>query len=187
MFVELGAGVGLASCVASRCFPRAHVFATDVAEGALRLCSTNLKTATSQEKLVHVRALDWADAASVSPAGWAEADWTTIQGATGLVLLAADPIYDDDVTHLFVTHLAAWLWRFPKAVCLIAFEKRINMEPTNPGVPVAHEVEHFLNVLEENRLQIAAVLDVDSLPAAFEYDRGPSQFLEIVWIRPKEK
>ncbi|XP_046659695.1 methyltransferase-like protein 22 [Homalodisca vitripennis] len=114
--LELGSGVGLTSIVTSLVARR--VICTDVdLGGILNLITANIElNAELVRAPVSVMALDFFQE------DWSE-ELTAVVGQTDLVL-AADVIYDNDLTEAFVKTLTKILSTPPKKTVLVALEKR---------------------------------------------------------------
>ncbi|XP_052819743.1 uncharacterized protein LOC128245580 isoform X2 [Mya arenaria] len=129
--VELGAGAGLSSIVAA--MYAASVYCTDVGDNVLQLARENVSSAFTCPTLprplcpVRVRQLDWFSDFAESTSGndpafhLSEDDVTNISNID--VLIAADVVYDFDLTDAFLNTVLAISERTPNLVAYIALEK----------------------------------------------------------------
>uniref|UniRef100_A0A1B6GD54 Methyltransferase-like protein 22 n=1 Tax=Cuerna arida TaxID=1464854 RepID=A0A1B6GD54_9HEMI len=165
--LELGSGVGLTSIVTSLVARR--VICTDVdLGGILNLISANIElNAELVRAPVSVMALDFF-----------QEDWskelTAVVGQADLVL-AADVIYDNDLTEAFVKTLTKILSTPPKKTVLVALEKRFVFTIEDLDV-VAPCYEHFLSSIKKEWVRppmsqwTMEPLELD-FPQYFQYDR----------------
>ncbi|XP_076381080.1 methyltransferase-like protein 22 isoform X2 [Megalopta genalis] len=160
--LELGAGVGLTSIVAS--FLAKEVICTDIdVEGILKLIRRNfLRNSAYVKSKFYVNELDFLN--STWPTFYKE----RLNEAT--IILAADVIYDESITEGFVRTLKTLLSsEIPKTI-YIALEKRYvftaaNMDTTAPMY------EEFLKHIEtEEQNWRIEYIKID-FPKYFKYDR----------------
>ncbi|XP_054285945.1 methyltransferase-like protein 22 [Macrosteles quadrilineatus] len=165
--LELGSGVGLTSIVTS--IVAKHIVCTDVdLEGILNLIASNVKLNSDLVKApITVKALDFFQTE------WDE-EMKAIMNEVDLVL-AADVIYDNDLTDAFVKTLTKILSTPPKKVVLVALEKRFVFTLEDLDV-VAPCYEHFLKVIKQEWMSppmsnwSMEQLPLD-FPQYFHYDR----------------
>lgn len=136
--VELGAGPGLAGIALAR--QAAQVFLTDVGAEVLCNCRKNVDANAASFKhgpqVAQVRQLDWLEplpqSCPQSSAGddpsidfsWCKEDVQALQHAQ--VFLAADCIYDNDLSEAFMRTAAQLLRGAPSSNLLLALERRFN-------------------------------------------------------------
>ncbi|VVD03255.1 unnamed protein product [Leptidea sinapis] len=162
--LELGAGTGLTSFVAS--IYAKKVVCTDIdLGGILDLIKLNAKyndkLIKSQFKVV---ALDFMDT------NWNSVLQREVQQAD--IIVAADVIYDDDVTTAFMTTVHKILTTNPPKTLYIVLEKRyvFTLEHMDSVAPC---YETFLNLLEKLKLEKMWVVEELSpdFPQYFQYER----------------
>jgi predicted nicotinamide N-methyase len=125
----LGAGCGLVGLVAARAGAR-KVYCTDIGHDVLSNCQKNVQH-NNVRGAVTVRWLDWAniDEESVHPAfrgkfGWTPGEFDELCKTVN-VILAADVVYDDDLTTALMRTCLSVLLRASKGTyVLLALEKR---------------------------------------------------------------
>lgn len=160
--LELGAGVGLTSIVAS--FLARDVICTDIdVKGILRLIRRNVARNSSYIKCnISINELDFLNLKS--PA-FSERN---IHQAT--VILAADVIYDETITTAFVQTLAKLLDSKTPKVVYIALEKRF-VFTTADMETVAPMFEDFLRSIEREKLNWNIEYVKIDFPRYFNYNR----------------
>lgn len=176
VFLELGCGVGLPSLVLSKgmTFKSIHhtVFMTDIEGPALENARFSAgcihKDSLKQKRRrslsggrvdLRVRALDWMSSLSrtsfrkwrheLLSYGWTTSDAETLEAAVisgKLVVLAADPVYDEAFTEGLVGVLCELAAAAPKLEILLSLERRINFIMGDIK-PRAVHYDHFWNEL----------------------------------------
>ncbi|XP_031561304.1 methyltransferase-like protein 22 [Actinia tenebrosa] len=189
--MELGAGVGLCSIVLGRVASR--VFCTETGhEAILKNCKQNVETnshlyrnATMKEngdynRVVKVRQLDWTKDCLPEDEGGCEFGWSNedrheLDKIT--VLIAADVIYDNQLTDAFFKKVVHYLHKNDSAVLYITIEKRLNftLEFLEVSCPA---YDHFINTLQ--KLESEQVLQSRKIPTSFK------QFLEYERVKELE-
>lgn len=162
--LELGAGVGLASIVASMFADR--IFATDVGDEVLEMCRRNVYANKHLQHLhsgsVHVRELDW-----MQPD------------------LRADVIYSDELTDAYFNTVKSILTKKTTSTTVIlSLERRLNFTLADLDVSCAAYtyfkqcLEQLEQLMTETNRNFTAQL-VDNIPQYFSYER--SKYLEL-WL-----
>ncbi|XP_076663641.1 methyltransferase-like protein 22 isoform X2 [Andrena cerasifolii] len=160
--LELGAGVGLTSIVAS--FLADKVICTDVdVEGILKLIRKNFvrNSAYSKSKIL-IKELDFLNLQ------WPTFLHKRIDEAT--IILAADVIYDESITEGFVLTLAKLLNSENPKAAYVALEKRYVFTTANMDT-VAPMYEEFLKCIERQNLKWHIEYIKIDFPRYFKYDR----------------
>ncbi|XP_014679426.1 PREDICTED: methyltransferase-like protein 22 isoform X2 [Priapulus caudatus] len=187
--IELGAGTGLVSIVLA--MVAKMVFCTDTGEEVLRLCQRNIvrnSQLVPQENRVAVKELNWqeevaskaAESAEVGPFFWSREEIAQLYRAD--VILAADVVYDDDLTDAFFKTAYDLMSCLPSKTVLISVEKRLNFTLSNLEVG-SPAYQHFQTCLEElsHYATDTVSFSVDQVPTdfpqIFSYDRV--KFLEL--------
>jgi hypothetical protein len=151
--------------------PCRRVYLTDVSSSVTRLIDKNLATNSHLASLcwqergqaeVRTRVLDWRkplDFRSTAPScssalagGWTQEDTEALtpdpdvqqQQEGGVVWVAADVIYDDEITRHFFLALATSIR--PGEHLFLALEKRVNFELASLSL-AAHGYQHFLTYI----------------------------------------
>ncbi|XP_059623003.1 methyltransferase-like protein 22 [Phlebotomus argentipes] len=169
--LEVGSGCGLTSIVASTYAKR--VICTDISEGGiLSVISRNVQR--NVRKNIQVLELDF-----LQPEVWKET-LKSDQDAGIDYVLAADVIYDDDITDAFIATLDHLLSHsnYPMKV-LIALEKRYVFTVTDLDT-TAPCFEHFLKHFEELRYSRGwrmEYIPMRTIPQYFTYERVPQLIL----------
>ncbi|XP_031830769.1 methyltransferase-like protein 22 isoform X2 [Nomia melanderi] len=160
--LELGAGVGLTSIVAS--FLAKEIICTDVdLEGILKLIHRNfLRNSAYIKSKVSIKELNFLNLT------WPTFYEKRINEAT--IILAADVIYDENITEGFVQTLKKLLTSEIQKVVYIALEKRyvfttVNMDTTAPMY------EEFLKCIEAQKENWHIEYIKIDFPRYFKYDR----------------
>ncbi|XP_054014871.1 methyltransferase-like protein 22 isoform X1 [Hylaeus anthracinus] len=160
--LELGAGVGLTSIVAS--FLAKEVICTDVdIEGILKLIHRNFtRNSVYVKSKISVKELNFFDLK------WPTSYEKSVNVAT--IILAADVIYDENITEGFVQTLVKLLDSEIPKVAYITLEKRFvfttaNMDTTAPMY------EDFLKCFETHNLNWRIEYIKIDFPQYFKYDR----------------
>nr|CAD7437726.1 unnamed protein product [Timema bartmani]CAD7451933.1 unnamed protein product [Timema tahoe] len=165
--LELGSGVGFTSVVAGMF--ASEVVCTDVNNGGiLDLIRGNAKR---NHKFIKAKF-------SVVGLDFFAKEWSKVLSAKlskATVVLAADVIYDNDLTEAFVETLVKILNTPPAKTVYIALEKRyvFTVADLDTGAPC---YEHFLHCLDQARSHsLASLWSVEQLaidfPQYFNYDR----------------
>lgn len=162
VILELGAGVGLTSIVAS--FPAAEVICTDInIKGILKLIHRNfIRNKAYIKSKIYVKELNFLNLK------WSTFYKKRINEAT--VILAADVIYDEAVTKGFVQTLAELLNSDVQKVVYIALEKRY-VFTTAKMETIAPMYEEFLNLIEAKHLNWHIEYIKIDFPQYFKYNR----------------
>jgi hypothetical protein len=86
-------------------------------------------------------------------------------------VLAADCVYDDELTSALVHQLELLLPALPSASAIVAVERRVNfsLEAMRPCAPAT---EHFLNRIAGSAVLQLESLEVDAVEQRFEYVRA---------------
>ncbi|XP_017882154.1 methyltransferase-like protein 22 isoform X2 [Ceratina calcarata] len=160
--LELGAGVGLTSIVAS--FLAKEVICTDInVKGILKLIRRNIERNKSYIKSkICTNELDFLNL-----------DWPTFTKQNlhqATVILAADVIYDETITTGFVQTLAKLLNSETPKVVYIALEKRF-VFTTADMETVAPMFEDFLRRIEREQLNWDVEYVKIDFPRYFNYNR----------------
>ena len=160
--LELGAGVGLTSIVAS--FLADKVICTDVdVEGILKLISKNfLRNSAYCKSKILIKELDFLNLQ------WPTFLHKRIDEAT--IILAADVIYDESITEGFVLTLAKLLNSESPKAAYVALEKRYVFTTANMDT-VAPMYEEFLKCIEKQNLNWHIEYIKIDFPRYFKYDR----------------
>ncbi|XP_022095492.1 methyltransferase-like protein 22 isoform X2 [Acanthaster planci] len=174
--LELGSGVGLCSTVMA--MTASHVFATDIGTSVLELCQRNIThnyhylmghSDENQERVeVQVRELDWFQSTKSSdhpgPFQWSKKDIEKLGEVT--VIIAADVVYDDDLTDAFFNTLIRLMSSGKDKTAFIALEKRLNFTIEDLNV-TCKAYDHFQ--LHINRLVSSQDVKycVEQLPVNF--------------------
>ena len=183
--VEVGSGVGFIGVILSILNCK-RVYLTDMSDSIVEMIQMNLETnshlrqtvhASSQSQQIDIRArvLDWRSGLNVRRIcnhhettnihGWKQEDIEFLGkdcGSEGVLWLAADVIYDDEITH----HLFHTLSRTmrPGEHLVLAMEKRFNFELSSLSV-VAHGYRRFLNYINvESHLSVPSSTVSTSFP-----------------------
>lgn len=184
---ELGAGVGIASILAARLQPR-RVYLTDKNDAAiLDLARQNvaLNVAENVEEnhrapLIKVLALDWSAAGN-------ENENAMSKGEPIDILLAADVIYDDEITDAFFQTLRHMLYNkkltTEDAYCLLTLEKR-TVFSLEAMATVAHGYARFCHHFQEEQEQesssmplVGTQVSIESIPLSLLEDNQGDGFL----------
>lgn len=205
--LELGAGTGLVGILVARAAKA--VFITDMGVDILDNCFRNVKlnfsTYKYYEKSVRVRQLNWKNSwppkvieaeeeFMMSPEykySWTLSDIDQVEEAS--ILLAADVVYNNDLTDAFFNILRKLMPPGSKKVLFLCLEKRYNFTLDDLDI-VAHSYCHFRTFIEEDVPESAGCtrdqptlresgvttpyfigkrLDVGRIPQYIqEYDRG---------------
>ncbi|XP_043284281.1 methyltransferase-like protein 22 [Venturia canescens] len=173
--LELGSGVGLTSIVAS--LLANEVICTDVnVGGILELIGSNFER---NESIVRSKFV-------ITELNFFDSDWSPqlqekLKGAT--VILAADVIYDDDVTDGFVATLSKLFDENPSRIAYVALEKRYVFTIANLD-SVAPMYEEFLRCIDRRKFNwTIEYIDLE-FPQYFQYDRVKQMIL--MKIHPKK-
>ena len=200
VFLELGCGVGLPSLVLSKAMSCRSLcrtaFMTDV-EGpvldnarraAELLCRDNPRRRRREAPVdLRVRALDWGSALSrtsfrkwepeLLACGWTPADVAVLEAAVKagrLVVLAADPVYDESLTEGLVGVLYELSEAAPKLEILLSLERRVNFL-VGDVEPRAVHYDHFWNELRGRCATLVwERLPLLDPPAHVFYQKNPS-------------
>lgn len=189
---ELGAGTGLAGMLLARVAKK--VFLTDHGDEVLDNCAQNVHLNSRRfSASVYVRELDWKAswpplekcAASQRRYNWTSQELEEFQRASFLV--AADVIYNDDLTDAFFITLERIMSRSPDKVLYMALEKRYNFTLDDLNV-VANGYSHFRKYLRTERGEdakrgdshnesspcfVGTCIDLSQIPQYVrEYERG---------------
>jgi len=143
--LELGSGTGLAALVASR--QGAQVTATDGIDDILKLAKQNVRR---NGAAIRIEKLDWLT--------FDEKDDDDLKGESFDLILAADCVYDDDLTEALFEVLRHYL-RHDAAVAVVSLELRFNFEVESLSVQ-AHGYRRFRDLsdtfFEATRLHLPA-------------------------------
>lgn len=168
VILELGAGVGLTSIVAS--FLAEEIICTDVdKKGILELIRRNfLRNHTYIKSKVYIHELDFLNLK------WPTFYEKRINEAN--IILAADVIYDENITEGFVQTLAKLLNSKISKIVYITLEKRFvfttaNMDTTAPMF------EEFLKCIEKQQFNWHIEYIKIDFPQYFKYDRVKEMIL----------
>ncbi|XP_065846751.1 methyltransferase-like protein 22 [Oscarella lobularis] len=189
--IELGAGTGLTSLVLSRYADL--VFCTDVGDGVLSCCQRNVERNIGEidAGIIQVRALNWADPdapeGSPSSFGWTAADIDRLEDLD--VIVAADVIYNDYFTEMFVNKVRSLMLRYRKCKrCYVALEKRYNftISKLDTVAPAFDYFKHCLDDLHGNDDTFV----IERLPIGFSsmfaYERSHDMELWCVYRNESE-
>lgn len=194
--LEMGSGCGLCSLMADQLGARL-VYATDVGDSVLHNLSANVDANGRHD--VRVRAFDWClpwvpgdweDAAVASLYNWRASDRAALSHPQRVMILAADVVYDDDLTSSFIVRLADVIrWMQSRAeeegsaarevMAVVAIERRLNfvLDSLSTRAPAAEHFEALLaTALKAGGAMAALRLDeppLSALPQAMEYERCP--------------
>uniref|UniRef100_A0A7N0TSZ4 Methyltransferase-like protein 22 n=1 Tax=Kalanchoe fedtschenkoi TaxID=63787 RepID=A0A7N0TSZ4_KALFE len=184
--MELGAGTGLVGILLARVAKT--VYLTDYGDEILSNCADNIML--NYEKLqckasVYVRELNWKHLWRPRFGEAAKYMWTSLeakeaQGAS--LLVAADVIYNDDLTDVFFRTLEKLMSCGSEKVLYLALEKRYNFSLDDLKV-VANGYSNFLSYIsvEEGHdgthikptAFVGKLIDLTQIPQYInEYDRG---------------
>lgn len=176
--LELGAGVGLTSIVAS--FLAKEVICTDIdVKGILDVIRRNVARNSAYVKSrISIEQLDFLNL-----------DWPALYGQRineATVILAADVIYDDKITEGFVETLAELLNRAAVTkVAYIALEKRYVFTASNFDT-TAPMYEDFLRCIEKKQLDWRVEYLKIDFPQYFKYNRVKQMILMRIENRSNE-
>ncbi|XP_033629946.1 methyltransferase-like protein 22 [Asterias rubens] len=151
--LELGAGVGLGSIVMATM--ASTVFCTDIGLDVLKLCQRNvtnnckfsMNNDPQEDHDVKVRELDWFQFSNTTMTNcssvfqWGEEDKVLLQEV--MVIIAADVIYDDELTDAFFNTLHHLMTTGKEKMAFIAIEKRFNFTVDDLKV-TCKAYDHFL-------------------------------------------
>ncbi|RZC75389.1 hypothetical protein C5167_050870 [Papaver somniferum] len=190
--VELGAGTGLLGILLARVAKT--VFLTDHGEEVLKNCALNVHLNSEIFKehatSVFVREVDWINSwppeveqchSSDERFSWTPSEIGEAEGAS--LLLAADVIYNDDLTDALFDTLQKLMSRGSTKVLYLALEKRYNFSLNDLDV-VANGYSRFKSYLrddtecrslENSKLPcfVGKLIDLTEIPQYVrEYDRG---------------
>ncbi|KOC63947.1 Methyltransferase-like protein 22 [Habropoda laboriosa] len=160
--LELGAGVGLTSIIAS--FLAEKVICTDIdIKGILKLIRCNfMRNGVYVKSKVYIKELDFLNLQ------WPTFYEKRMNEAT--VILAADVIYDENVTEGFVDTLTKLLNSKTQKVVYIALEKRYVFTTVNMDVS-APMYEEFLGCIKKKQLNWHIEYIKIDFPQYFKYNR----------------
>ncbi|CAK9823900.1 Methyltransferase-like protein 22 [Anthophora retusa] len=160
--LELGAGVGLTSIVAS--FVAEEVICTDIdLKGIMKLIRRNfMRNSAYVKSKVYIKELNFLNLQ------WPTFYKKRMNEAT--VILAADVIYDENVTEGFVNTLTKLLNSKTQKVVYIALEKRYVFTTVNMDVN-APMYEDFLDYIEKKQLNWHIEYIKIDFPQYFKYNR----------------
>nr|XP_034190187.1 methyltransferase-like protein 22 [Osmia lignaria]XP_034190188.1 methyltransferase-like protein 22 [Osmia lignaria]XP_034190190.1 methyltransferase-like protein 22 [Osmia lignaria] len=166
--LELGAGVGLTSIVAS--FLAKEVICTDVdIKGILKLIRRNfIRNNTYVKSKLYIKELDFLNLK------WPTFYEERINEAT--IILAADVIYDENITNGFVQTLAKLLNSETSKTVYISLEKRYVFTTANMDTS-APMFEEFLNCIEKQQFNWHIEYIKIDFPQYFKYDRVKQMIL----------
>ncbi|KAI3855086.1 hypothetical protein MKX03_018480 [Papaver bracteatum] len=203
--VELGAGTGLLGILLARVAKT--VFLTDHGEEILKNCALNVHLNSEIFKehatSVFVREVDWINSwppeveqcdSSDESFSWTPSEIGEAEGAS--LLLAADVIYNDDLTDALFGTLQKLMSRGSTKVLYLALEKRYNFSLNDLDV-VANGYSRFKSYLkddteysslENSKLPhfVGKLIDLTDIPQYVrEYDRGNDvEIWQIRYISP---
>ncbi|ERN13985.1 hypothetical protein AMTR_s00021p00171430 [Amborella trichopoda] len=192
--LELGAGTGLVGILLARV--ARSVYLTDIDEEILENCSTNVhlnsKMYLHGESSIHVRELNWNnswppevhccdDPSLRTKYSWSLSEIQEVEGA--LVLLAADVIYSDDLTHSFFDTVGKLMEQGSRKVLYLCLEKRYNFSLDELDVVAngySHFRKYFIDEEDYNSTNgsimpcfIGRRIDISQIPQFIpEYSRG---------------
>lgn len=210
--VELGCGVALASIVSSKVCSR--VFATDLPDSVLELAATNIRRNVSVAEYgpspVEVRKLNWHRFSNGTediqefatlfprdgPFAWQRQDLEAIAELD--IIIAADVVYDDNITDAFVACASQLLKRSrnSNARLFVALEKRYNFTLEDLDCK-ASAYDHFMSCVCPNSISadmlpagMACIppvfqgrrLELETLPQGLVYDRTKDLELWELWL-----
>ncbi|XP_073295792.1 uncharacterized protein [Primulina huaijiensis] len=205
--VDLGAGTGLIGMLLARAANT--VFITDHGDEVLGNCAKNvhLNVGLYHEKAsVYVRELDWnhpwppkdIDYSSAQKSyGWIVSEVEELNRAS--LLVAADVIYDDDLTDALFSTLEVLMSTDQEKVLYLALEKRYNFSMNDLDV-IANGYSHFLSYLkleddfeEEDAAEecwcgfVGKRVNLEEIPQyMLGYNRGNAvEILEIKYVKNK--
>ena len=206
--LEMGSGCGLCSLMAAQLGARL-VYATDVGDGVLHNLSANVDANGLHD--VRVRAFDWClpwvpgdwreDAAVASSYNWRASDRAALSHPQRVMILAADVVYDDDLTAAFIVRLAdVFRWMQSReegegsaareVTAVVAIERRLNfvLDSLSTRAPAAEHFEALLaTALKAGGAMAALRLDeppLGALPQAMAYERCPQLALYELSLLP---
>ncbi|KAK9851897.1 hypothetical protein WJX84_009162 [Apatococcus fuscideae] len=179
--LELGSGTGLAGLCLARVAKL--TFLTDAEPSVLQQLQANVTLNASlfrYRDAVRVRCLDWFQGVpskeqDANPHGWGPEDLAALQQVE--VLLAADVIYDDDLTAAFLHCACAILAQAARACSLyLTIEKRFNLGfgDQEPRAQMYDDfmarVKHGCHTADHNLR--GRLIDITSLPQHFTVERS---------------
>lgn len=213
VFLELGCGVGLPSLVLGKTMPcrslRPTVFMTDVEGPVLdnarlateRLCKDRQRKRKREASIdLRARALDWTSALSrtsfrkwepeLLACGWTPADVAVLEAAVKagrLVVLAADPVYDESLTEGLVGVLYELSEAAPKLEILLSLERRVNFLAGDVE-PRAVHYDHFWNELRGRCTTLAwERLPLHDPPVHVPYQKNSSIEMWRIYKKGRER
>ncbi|CAG5115968.1 unnamed protein product [Candidula unifasciata] len=186
--LDLGTGTGIAAIVAAMFAPR--VLSTDYLPGVVGLAERNWER---NKDLLPLRAcdqmcfkiLDWTrewrslDSAPESKYSFTSSDLKLIDEAT--LILAAEAIYDDELTDGLFTTIYNLLMKPPSKTVVLTLERRVIFSVENKDV-CSPAYEHFLANLED-------LVTVDEGPVSFtakKYSADLPQFFHYQRVKELE-
>ncbi|XP_038065686.1 methyltransferase-like protein 22 [Patiria miniata] len=182
--LEMGSGVGLASIVMATA--ASHVFATDTGTNVLEMCQRNIDhnchnlvgySDKSEEKaVVQVRELDWLQSTKSTddpgPFQWSDKDIEKLEEVT--VIIAADVVYDDDLTDAFFNTLIRLMSTGKDKTAFLALEKRLNFTIQDLDVTCKaydHFRWHITRLTSSQDVKYCVELLPIDFPLCFQYRR----------------
>ncbi|XP_013415585.1 methyltransferase-like protein 22 [Lingula anatina] len=186
--LELGSGAGLASILLSAVAQT--VYATDTGDEVLALCKKNCelnKNISCHQNAINVRELDWFEdnfcQDPKNPFHWLAEDICRLK--RNIILVAADVIYDEDLTEAFFRRVHRIMSVPPRKKLYISLEKRLNFTLSDLDV-ACPAYDHFQQCLseltvfrEDNGVTYTVEQVPSTFPQYFKYDR--TKYLEL-WL-----
>ncbi|XP_065900025.1 methyltransferase-like protein 22 [Dysidea avara] len=192
--LELGGGVGLATLAAA--LHAKTVICTDIGDDLLEMCCRNVDNNLAAlgdlvQASVLVRKLDWLEPTPPQDGNnkWSQQDLTLLSHTN--IIMAADVIYDDDITDAFfscLTYLYSDVFTTQSPLVYVALEKRINFTLEHlAAVSPAHQ--HFMQCITRHHMTqhgssikfTANQIPLQNITHCFNYDR--SDHMEVWELR----
>ncbi|XP_070579544.1 methyltransferase-like protein 22 [Ptychodera flava] len=191
--MELGAGLGLTSIVIATVAKT--ILCTDVGSDVLHMCKKNIETNKhlyGDSKII-VKEFDWRQETlrtdKECPFYWSVEDLNTLENDVSIIL-AADVIYDDDLTDAFFRSVYNVMSHGRQKTLYIALEKRYNFTLAELSVTCSaydhfQECLEFLQTLRSDRNGDFIVTKLPTtFPQYFQYHRIKEMEL---WVITTEK
>ena len=122
--LELGTGVGLVGLVAS--LFSAHVWMTDTSEHILNNALRNVRLNSSAQNNIHVGHLDWTQRDMLKSSNQSASSNQISSDVSKLdLILASDPIYDNDLTEAFMNTALKLMLQHSCPIMVVSVEKRV--------------------------------------------------------------
>nr|KAF6366642.1 methyltransferase like 22 [Pipistrellus kuhlii] len=193
--LELGAGTGFTSIIAATVAQT--VYCTDVGADLLATCQRNVALnshlTASGGRGVKVRELDWLKDDLCTdpevPFSWSEEDISDLYGHT-TILLAAEVVYDDDLTDALFKTLFRLAHKLKNAcTAILSVEKRLNFTLSHLDV-TCEAYDHFraclrqLEQLRDGQLHFTVEPVEAAFPQRLEYERIRQLELWKIFVEP---